>query len=77
MAQTLCDAGRVSINGKAAKPAHPVKPNDEISIRRRDQITTIRVLSVPGTRQTSRKEAGTLYEVLGEEHLDPLDAERD
>jgi ribosomal 50S subunit-recycling heat shock protein len=73
LAQTLCDAGRVSVNGKAAKPAHPVKPGDEISIQRREQITTIRVLSVPGTRQTSRKEAGNLYEVLSDQHLDPLD----
>ena len=70
LAQKLCDAARVSINGNAAKSSHAVKVNDEICIRRHNTLTTVRVLSVPTARQTSRKEANTLYEVVGEESLD-------
>lgn len=70
LAQKLCDAGRVSVNGSTAKSSHAVKVGDEICIRRHHVLTTVRVLSVPTTRQTSRKEAGSLYEVLREESLD-------
>ena len=70
LAQNLCDAGRVSINGSPAKSSHTVKASDEILIRSRHKLTTVRVLSVPTARQTSRKEACTLYEVLSEESLD-------
>jgi len=70
VAQKFCEAGRVSINGTAAKSSHAVKAGDEILIRRQHQLTTVRVLSVPTARQTSRRDAGTLYEVLNEEALD-------
>ena len=70
LAQKLCNAGRVSINGNSAKSSHAVKAGDEILIRRQRTLTTVRVLSVPTTRQTSRKDASTLYEVLSEESLD-------
>jgi ribosomal 50S subunit-recycling heat shock protein len=73
LAQKLCDAGRVSINGSPAKSSHAVKAADEILIRNRHKLTTVRVLSVPNARQTSRKEAGTLYEILTEESLDEGD----
>ncbi|HEV7475197.1 MAG TPA: RNA-binding S4 domain-containing protein [Pyrinomonadaceae bacterium] len=70
LAQKLCDAGRVSLNGNPAKSAHAVKAGDEILIRRHDKLTTVRVLSVPTARQTSRKEAASLYEVISEECLE-------
>ena len=70
LAQKICDAGRVSVNGSTAKSSHAIKAGDEISIRRHHVLTTVRVRSVPTTRQTSRKEAGSLYEVLREESLD-------
>lgn len=70
LAQKLCDAGRVSINGKPAKSAHTVKPGDEILIRRHNKLTTVRVLSVPSVRQTSRKDAGSLYEIINEEAVE-------
>lgn len=70
LAQKLCDAGRVSINGSAAKSAHAVKAGDEIVIRRHNKVTTVRVLSVPTARQTSRKEASALFELLSEEPLE-------
>jgi ribosomal 50S subunit-recycling heat shock protein len=69
LAQKLCDAGRVSINGSPAKSAHAVKVSDEIVIRRHNKLTIVRVLFVPTSRQTSRNEATTLYEILSEESL--------
>ena len=69
LAQKLCDAARVSINGNTAKSSHAVRVGDEIRIRRRSTLMTVRVLSVPTARQTSRKEASALYEVVREESL--------
>ena len=67
VAQQLCDAGLVLINDAPAKSAHPVKPGDELTLRRRDQVTRIRVLALPSARQTSRTDAGALYERLSSE----------
>lgn len=72
IAQKICEAGRVSVNGSSAKSSHTVKAGDEILIRRHDKLMTIRVLSVPATRQTSRKDASALYEVVKEELLDEV-----
>jgi ribosomal 50S subunit-recycling heat shock protein len=58
------------VNGAPSKSAHAVKAGDEISIRRHDKLTIVRILSVPSTRQTSRKDAVNLYEVISEESLD-------
>ena len=69
-AQKLCEAGRVTLNGHTAKSSSTVKVGDEIAITRRDRIVTVRVLAVPAPKQTSRKEALELYEILGEEILD-------
>ena len=70
IAQRICEAGRVSVNGSSAKSSHAVKAGDEILIRRHDKLITVRVLSVPGARQTSRKDASMLYELVSEELLD-------
>ena len=70
IAQTICEAGRVSVNGTVAKSSHTVKAGDEILLTGRDKITKVRVLSLPTTRQTSRREATLLYETLSEELLE-------
>ena len=70
VAQKICDAGRVSINGHAAKSSHQVKTGDDIVIRTRTRIVTARVLEVPAARQTSRKEAATLVEIVSEEGVE-------
>jgi ribosomal 50S subunit-recycling heat shock protein len=70
LAQKLCDAGRVSINGNPAKSSHAVKVGDRILLNQHNKLTTVRVLYVPTARQTSRNEAATLYEVMSEESLE-------
>ena len=69
VAQKFCDAARVSVNGRTAKSSHAVKVGDEIAINRRHSLTTVRVLDLPEARQTSRKQAGMLYELVSEERL--------
>lgn len=72
IAQRICEAGWVSINGSVAKSSHTVKAGDEITLKRRDKITTVRVLALPNTRQTSRKDATALYKLLSEESVEAI-----
>lgn len=70
VAQKICDAGRVSINGKAAKSGHVVRTGDQISLQTRDKLTVVRVIAVPEERQTSRRDAKSLYETVSETRLE-------
>lgn len=70
MAQKLCDAGIVLLNGRPAKSAHAVKTGDEISMRRRDRETVLRVLEVPAGNNVARRDAGRLVEVISEKILE-------
>jgi ribosomal 50S subunit-recycling heat shock protein len=69
VAQELCDAGAVLLNKTPAKSARTVNAGDEISLRRRNRLLTVRVLNVPTTRQISRNDAASLYEILSEETI--------
>lgn len=64
IAQELCEAGMVSVNGLAARSSRAVRAGDEIALRRADHQLKVRVLAVPEARQPSRREAPTLYEVI-------------
>jgi ribosomal 50S subunit-recycling heat shock protein len=66
VAQQLCDAGLVLLNGTPVKSAHVVRVDDQLTIRKRDRELVVRVSWVPAARQTSRKDAATLYELLSE-----------
>jgi ribosomal 50S subunit-recycling heat shock protein len=66
VAQALCDAGLVSVNGVRAKSSRALAVGDEINLRRRNHLLTVRVLALPATRQTSRSDASSLYEVLSD-----------
>jgi ribosomal 50S subunit-recycling heat shock protein len=63
VAQEICDAGAVSVNGGAGKPGRSVSSGDEIAIRYRGRLTTVRVARVP-ERPPSKADAASLYEVL-------------
>lgn len=64
IANEVCDAGRVSINGRPAKPSAEVKPGDILEIAFGSGKSRIKVLAV---KETVRKnEAGDLYEILEE-----------
>ena len=64
VANEVCSAGRVNVNGKAAKPGAEIKAGDILEIAFGNGPTRIRVLSV---RETVKKEdAGTMYEILAD-----------
>ena len=67
VAQQLCDAGAVMVNGVPAKSSRTLHVGDEINLRRRNQLLTVRVIAIPATRQTSRSDAASLYEILKDE----------
>lgn len=71
LAQELCDAGFVLLNGRVAKSAHQVKALEEITLRRRDRVIKLRVLRVPETSQISRKDATSIYLILSEVEVSP------
>ncbi len=69
VAQELCEAGAVSVNGAAARSSRTVREGDEISVRRRERALTVRVLTVPQAKQVSRADAPSLYEVVSDIRL--------
>ena len=66
VAQELCEAGAVEVNGAAARSSRAVRAGDRVSLRRRGRLVTVRVLELPAARQTSRAAAATLYEVVSD-----------
>lgn len=65
VANEACSGGRVSINGKVAKPAAAVKEGDELEIRFGNRVGKYKILSV---KETVRKEnAQDMYQVLEED----------
>ena len=69
VAQELCEAGAVSVNGAAARSSRTVREGDEISVRRRERALTVRVRTVPETKQVSRTDASSLYEIVSDIRL--------
>jgi ribosomal 50S subunit-recycling heat shock protein len=70
VAQELCEAGAVEVNGSAARSSRTVREGDEIRIRRRGRLLVVRVAAVPAVRQPSKAEAASLYEVLSDERTE-------
>ena len=66
LAQQMCEAGAVRLNGAAAKSAREVRVGDQISLRQRGRVTTVRVVQVP-LKPPPKAQAATLYETLGVE----------
>ena len=65
VANDACSGGRVSLNGRVAKPGAEVKENDVLEIRFGNRVGRYRIL---GIAETVRKEgAAELYEVLEED----------
>lgn len=65
VANEACAGGRVTVNGKVAKPGADVKQGDVLTIRFGEHIGRYEVLS---TAETVRKEqADQLYRVLEED----------
>jgi ribosomal 50S subunit-recycling heat shock protein len=68
LAQDMCEAGVIKVNGLRAKSSHEVRERDLLSMRQRGQITTVRVLTVP-SKPPSKREASSLYETISVESV--------
>lgn len=65
VANEACAGGRVTINGKVAKPSSDVKPGDQLTIRFGEHLGLYEVLSVAET--VRKDEAASMYKVLQED----------
>lgn len=72
IAQKLCDAGLVLINGRPAKSAHAVKAGDHITLNRPDQQIELRVVTVPTARNVAKRDAAGLIEILSAKSIEPF-----
>jgi len=62
VANDVCTAGRVSVNGRTAKPSVKLKVGDVVSIVFGNGVVIFKVLSI---EQTVRKEeASSMYEII-------------
>jgi ribosomal 50S subunit-recycling heat shock protein len=66
VAKEACESGRVSINGKVAKPSTDIKEGDIIEITFANKKLKAKILNV--SEHVKKDEARDLYEILeGEE----------
>ena len=64
VAQEAADAGKISVNGKTAKPSYRLKTGDVVELNYISGTVKFRVLEL---RETVKKEeASSLYEVITE-----------
>ncbi len=65
VANEACSGGRVSLNGKVAKPSAEVKVGDEMAIRFGDKIGRYEILSIAET--VRKDDAQAMYRVISED----------
>ena len=64
VANEACDNSYVSVNGRAAKASHDVKPGDIIEVTYGSRTMRFRVLSL--NENATKADASEMYELLGE-----------
>jgi ribosomal 50S subunit-recycling heat shock protein len=64
-AKDALDAGRIECGGRAVKPAHIVKPGDELLIHYASRDVRVRVLAVP-ERPGARVKPDELYVLVSD-----------
>lgn len=67
VAKEASEGGRVSINGKTAKPSSEVKEGDILEIRFGEKMAKYRILQV--TEVVRKNDAGAMYELLSGEEM--------
>lgn len=71
VANTLCDGGKVLLNGKPARASAPVKAGDRIQIRFGNRRLEVEILEVPERNPSSKQGAEGLYRLLSETATEP------
>ena len=67
VAKEASEGGRVTINGKAAKPSSEVKEGDVLEIRFGEKLARYRILTVAET--VRKADAGAMYELIEGEDI--------
>ena len=62
VANEVCDAGHVTVNGKVARASYDVKVNDVLEIQMGERIIKAQVLVV--TEHANKEDAPLMYKVL-------------
>lgn len=62
IANEVCDAGKVTVNGKAARASYDVKVGDELTVTLGAREIRVRVLAVQET--VGKSDAAGMYEIL-------------
>jgi ribosomal 50S subunit-recycling heat shock protein len=65
IAQKMCEAGAVSINGTPAKSSREVKIGDELIVKGNERIIKARVIDIP-VRPPSKALASAMYEIVSD-----------
>ncbi|MDP4144509.1 MAG: RNA-binding S4 domain-containing protein [Bacillota bacterium] len=66
VAKEACEGGRVTINGKVAKPSTDVKENDIIEIKYAEKTLKAKIINV--AQHALKEQAKNMYEIIsGEE----------
>ncbi len=62
VAKDVCENGRVSINGKVAKPSTTVKEDDIIEIQFANQLLKAKIVNIAA--HVTKEDAKKMYEIL-------------
>ncbi len=62
VANELCDAGHVSVNGKVQRASYDVKENDVIEVKMGERLIRVQVVSV--LEYAKKENAGDMYKLL-------------
>ena len=68
VAKEASEGGRVTLNGKVAKPSTEVKEGDVMEIRFGEKMARYRILAVAET--VRKANAGAMYELLSGEEIE-------
>ncbi len=67
VAKEVCEAGKIEVNGRAAKAGHELKVGDRLSIRFGSRHLAVEVLELKETARTDQ--AASMYRVLADEKI--------
>ena len=67
VAKEASDGGRVTLNGKVAKPSTEVREGDVMEIRFGEKLARYRILAVAET--VRKADAGAMYELIDGEEI--------
>ena len=69
VAQEMCGAGRVLVNGQVAKPAKEIGPGDALRLSYSTRIIDVEVLSVPASSKNTKNLPEELYRVIADQRI--------